>query len=75
MAGGLPVGAFIADSALMNTLSHSPKLGHITTFGGHPVIAAAAHATLRFILENELPSKSLAHEKTIRKFLKHHLIK
>ncbi len=75
MAGGLPVGAFIADSALMNTLSHSPKLGHITTFGGHPVIAAAAHATLRFILGNELPSKSLAHEKTIRKFLKHHLIK
>ena len=55
MAGGLPVGAFIADSALINTLSHSPKLGHITTFGGHPVIAAAAHATLRFILENELP--------------------
>jgi len=75
MAGGLPVGAFIADSALMDTLSHSPKLGHITTFGGHPVIAAAAHATLRFILENELPSKSLAHEKTIRKFLKHPLIK
>jgi acetylornithine/N-succinyldiaminopimelate aminotransferase len=75
MAGGLPVGAFIADSALMNTLSHSPKLGHITTFGGHPVIAAAAHATLRFILENELPSKSLAHEKTIRKFLKHRHIK
>lgn len=75
MAGGLPVGAFVADEQLMKTLSHSPKLGHITTFGGHPVIAAAAHATLRFILENKLAQKSLAHEKTVRKFLKHKRIK
>ncbi|MEK9750843.1 MAG: aspartate aminotransferase family protein [Flavobacteriaceae bacterium] len=75
MAGGLPVGAFIAKRSLMQTLSTAPKLGHITTFGGHPVIAAAAHATLTYILKHKLHNQALEHEKTIRALLKHELIK
>jgi acetylornithine/N-succinyldiaminopimelate aminotransferase len=46
MGGGMPVGAFVASSAHMDLLCDNPKLGHITTFGGHPVIAAACLATL-----------------------------
>ena len=42
LGGGMPIGAFSASAELMDSLSDSPKLGHITTFGGHPVIAAAA---------------------------------
>lgn len=75
MAGGLPVGAFIAERSLMQTLSTAPKLGHITTFGGHPVIAAAAHATLTYILKHKLHDQALEHENTIRALLKHELIK
>ena len=45
MGGGMPVGAFTASAEMMDLLSHDPKLGHITTFGGHPVIAAACLAT------------------------------
>jgi acetylornithine/N-succinyldiaminopimelate aminotransferase len=47
MGGGMPVGAFVASAEKMDLLSHDPKLGHITTFGGHPVIAAACLATLK----------------------------
>ena len=47
MASGLPIGGFTASYEIMNSLSDSPKLGHITTFGGNPVIAAAALATLK----------------------------
>jgi acetylornithine/N-succinyldiaminopimelate aminotransferase len=59
----------------MQTLSTVPKLGHITTFGGHPVIAAAAHATLTYILKHKLQEQALEHEKTIRALLRHDLIK
>lgn len=75
MAGGLPVGAFISERSLMQTLSTAPKLGHITTFGGHPVIAAAAHATLTYILKHKLHDQAIEHENTIRALLKHELIK
>lgn len=51
MAGGMPVGGFIANEKHMDLLSHDPKLGHITTFGGHPVIAAACLATLQEVLK------------------------
>lgn len=50
--GGMPIGAFIASRKLMSSLSHDPVLGHITTFGGHPVSAAASLATLRELLGN-----------------------
>ena len=74
MAGGMPVGGFIANSNYMDLLSHDPKLGHITTFGGHPVIAAASFATLQEILEKDYISQSLAKEKIFRELLVHPLI-
>ena len=74
MAGGMPVGGFIANEKYMDLLSHDPKLGHITTFGGHPVIAAASLATLQEILEKDYSSQSLAKEKIFRTHLVHPLI-
>jgi acetylornithine/N-succinyldiaminopimelate aminotransferase len=74
MAGGMPVGGFIANAAHMDLLSHDPKLGHITTFGGHPVIAAACLATLEEILEKDYANQSLAKEKLFRQLLVHPLI-
>ena len=74
MAGGMPVGGFIADEKYMDLLSHDPKLGHITTFGGHPVIAAACLATLQEILEKDYANQSLEKEKIFRELLVHPLI-
>jgi len=75
LGGGMPIGAFTASKAMMDTLKDNPKLGHITTFGGHPVIAAAALATTKEILESDLMPKSLEKEQLIRKYLVHPLIK
>ena len=75
LGGGMPIGAFSASAELMDSLSNNPKLGHITTFGGHPVIAAAAKATLKEITESTLMVDALEKEKYIRKKLKHPLIK
>ena len=74
MAGGMPVGGFVANEKYMDLLSHDPKLGHITTFGGHPVIAAACLATLEEIIEKDYASQSLAKEKLFRELLVHPLI-
>jgi acetylornithine/succinyldiaminopimelate/putrescine aminotransferase len=74
MGGGMPVGAFTASAAMMDLLSHNPKLGHITTFGGHPVIAAACLATLKEITETTLMADALAKEKLFRSLLVHPLI-
>ena len=74
MGGGMPIGAFTASTEHMQLLSHNPKLGHITTFGGHPVIAAAALATLTELLESDLIEQTLTKEKLIRNLLKHELI-
>ncbi len=75
MAGGFPVGAFISSKEHMQLLSTQPKLGHITTFGGHPVIAAASHATLDIIKSERLLQKALEKERLIREQLRHPLIK
>ncbi|HOD09514.1 MAG TPA: aspartate aminotransferase family protein [Flavobacterium sp.] len=75
MAGGMPVGGFIANEKYMDLLSHDPKLGHITTFGGHPVIAAASLATLQEILDKDYAAQSLKKEKLFRELLVHPLIK
>jgi acetylornithine/succinyldiaminopimelate/putrescine aminotransferase len=75
MAGGMPVGGFIANAKYMDLLSHEPKLGHITTFGGHPVIAAACLATLEEILEKDYINQSLVKENLFRELLVHPLIK
>ena len=74
MAGGMPVGGFIANEHYMDLLSHDPKLGHITTFGGHPVIAAASLATLQEILEKDYAAQALEKEKLFRSLLVHPLI-
>lgn len=75
MGGGMPVGAFTASGDMMNLLSHDPKLGHITTFGGHPVIAAACLATLQELTETTLMAETLEKEKLFRQLLVHPLIK
>lgn len=75
MAGGMPVGGFIANEKYMDLLTHDPKLGHITTFGGHPVIAAASLATLKEILDKDYATQSLKKEKLFRELLVHPLIK
>ena len=54
MGGGMPIGAFIAAENIMTVLKNDPILGHITTFGGHPVCAAASLATLELIMEENL---------------------
>ncbi|AMA48870.1 aspartate aminotransferase family protein [Flavobacterium covae] len=75
MGGGMPVGAFTANEKHMDLLSQNPKLGHITTFGGHPVIAAASLATLKELLETDLMRQCLEKEQLFRKLLIHKLIK
>lgn len=61
MGGGMPIGAFVASQSLMAALSNHPILGHITTFGGHPVSCAAAYTTLQVLLEEnwiqDIPQK------------------
>lgn len=74
MGGGMPVGAFTAKAEMMDLLSDNPKLGHITTFGGHPVIAAACLATLKEITETSLMIDAIAKEKLFRGLLVHPLI-
>ena len=75
LGGGMPIGAFIASKEIMSCLQDKPKLGHITTFGGHPVIAAAALATLTEITTTNLMEESLRKEKLIRSLLIHPAIK
>ncbi|MCD6556211.1 MAG: aspartate aminotransferase family protein [Bacteroidales bacterium] len=58
MGGGMPIGAFVADTEIMKTLTFNPALGHITTFGGHPVSAAGALASLEIIIENNLSEEA-----------------
>jgi acetylornithine/succinyldiaminopimelate/putrescine aminotransferase len=74
LGGGMPIGAFSASKTIMDCLKNSPILGHITTFGGNPVIASAALATLKEITESNLISETLEKEILIRKHLVHPLI-
>jgi acetylornithine/succinyldiaminopimelate/putrescine aminotransferase len=71
LGGGMPIGAFVSSKKNMESLIRNPKLGHITTFGGHPVIAAAALATLQELFQTNLIQDSLKKEKLIRKLLIH----
>lgn len=52
--GGMPLGAFVSSHEIMDSLQHDPTLGHITTFGGHPVCCAAGLAALRYLLEGDI---------------------
>lgn len=71
MASGMPIGAFMASAEIMECLSYNPSLGHITTFGGNPVIAAAALATLDELLETDLMAQIDEKEQLFRKYLVH----
>jgi acetylornithine/succinyldiaminopimelate/putrescine aminotransferase len=66
MGGGMPIGAFVASREVMQTLTHDPVLGHITTFGGHPVSCAASLAGLRKILAENLAGAVPRLEEIIR---------
>ena len=71
----MPIGAFSTASALMKVLEENPKLGHITTFGGNPVIAAAALANLEEIINSKLIDNIRSKEELFRKQLQHPKIK
>lgn len=75
LGGGLPLGAFIADNRLMNQLSDNPVLGHITTFGGHPLCCAAGNAALSVLLEEGLLNDIKRKEALFLQLLKHRSIK
>ncbi len=71
IGGGMPIGAFIASYNLMQALTHDPVLGHITTFGGHPVCCAAALACIEVIENEKLLSLVNQKEQRIKETLKH----
>jgi len=74
LGGGFPIGALTTRKKYMALFKQNPILGHITTFGGHPVIAAAAHSNLKETLSSNIMSKVEEKENLIRRILKHKLI-
>ena len=74
MGGGMPIGAFISSKKIMHSLTHNPILGHITTFGGHPVSCAASLATLNVILEENLMNGVPEKEALFHEYLQHEKI-
>lgn len=75
LGGGMPLGAFIADKKLMNTLTHNPVLGHITTFGGHPVSCAAGKTAMEILLKEAYILSVKSKEQFLLKHLHHPKIK
>jgi acetylornithine/succinyldiaminopimelate/putrescine aminotransferase len=71
MGGGMPIGAFVASREVMKVLSHNPILGHISTFGGHPVNCAAALANLQVLLETPYIGQVKEKEALFKKLLVH----
>ncbi len=74
LGGGFPIGALSSSKEKMELFQESPILGHITTFGGHPVIASAALANLKETLNSGVMTKIKQKENLIRELLKHELI-
>ena len=75
LGGGMPIGAFISSKEKMNLLTHDPMLGHITTFGGHPVNCAAASANLDVLMEEGLLTNVESKGQLIESLLRHRAIK
>ena len=75
MGGGMPIAALVSDREHLSSFTKNPDLGHITTFGGHPVNCAAALATLRVLLNNEIIPGVLEKEKYIKSRLDHSIVK
>jgi acetylornithine/N-succinyldiaminopimelate aminotransferase len=74
LGGGMPLGAFISSNEIMSALVTNPSLGHITTFGGHPVCCAAGLAALEVILSEKLAESSIPKAELFKKELSHPLI-
>jgi len=75
MGGGMSIGSFTSSTEMMHCLKDNPKLGHITTFGGHPIGCAAALATLNELCDSELVAQVVKKEKLFREILQHTKIK
>lgn len=75
LGGGLPLGAFIADKKMMQHLTENPVLGHITTFGGHPLCCAAGNAAFDALLQENMMDGISAKETLFRQRLQHSAIK
>jgi acetylornithine/succinyldiaminopimelate/putrescine aminotransferase len=75
LGGGMPLGAFIADKKIMDSFTNNPVLGHINTFGGHPVCCAAGHAAMQFLLEEKIIDSVFDKEKLFLQNLHHPKIK
>ncbi|HEX6981762.1 MAG TPA: aspartate aminotransferase family protein [Balneolaceae bacterium] len=69
MAGGMPMGAFVSSTEIFESFKYDPPLNHVTTFGGHPVSCAAAHATLTELLNDDFATKAEKIEAVVRKEL------
>ena len=75
MGGGMPIGAFISSAEIMSVFKTNPILGHITTFGGHPVCSAASLATLRVVQDGKLHEQAEAKGQVFKQLLIHPAIK
>ncbi|MDQ6903272.1 MAG: aspartate aminotransferase family protein [Bacteroidota bacterium] len=75
LGGGMPLGAFIADKKLMDCLTNNPVLGHINTFGGHPVCCAAGLAAVKVLIDENIIQDVFSKEKIFRNHLHHNKIK
>lgn len=71
LGGGMPLGSFVADKKLMDAFTGNPVLGHITTFGGHPVCCAAGMAAFNVLLEEKLIEQVAAKETLLKQLLQH----
>jgi acetylornithine/succinyldiaminopimelate/putrescine aminotransferase len=74
LGGGMPLGAFVSSSEIMSSLTTNPSLGHITTFGGHPVCCAAGLASLNIIIEENLAARANSKSTLFKNELIHPLI-
>jgi acetylornithine/N-succinyldiaminopimelate aminotransferase len=70
MGGGMPIGGFVSSKEIFQSFKYDPPLNHVTTFGGHPVSAAAAFANLKELLDGDYLQRALDIEKTVKKNLK-----
>ncbi len=75
LGGGMPLGAFVADKKIMDSFTHNPVLGHINTFGGHPVCCAAGLAAFNVLLEEKLMDGIKEKEQLFLSLIKHPMIK
>jgi acetylornithine/succinyldiaminopimelate/putrescine aminotransferase len=71
LGGGMPLGAFVSDKKIMDSLSHNPVLGHINTFGGHPVSCAAGLAAMNVLIDEKIIDSIISKEKLFLLLLKH----